>query len=181
MNPSQFLLALINAYGNKVQGRTLLQKIGFFVPLLAQLPINFGYHAYYYGPYSATIDGTLTQLKNLGFVEETSTGFGIMSGGFEICRYDYSLTDDGKKILAPFLNTKEYQAVESAVSKIRAAGDPNYMELSIAAKAYFILTSEGKPLSASELKREAKKFNWEVNEQSLSRAVKFLQAVQLAH
>jgi uncharacterized protein YwgA len=180
MKASEFLLALINAYGGKVQGRTMLQKIGFFVPVLSNVAVDLGYGAYFYGPYSSIVDGALTQLKNLGFVEEASTGFGVMSGGFEVCRYDYSLTEDGKKILEPLLGTKEYAAIIDAVGKIRGAGNPNYLELSIAAKAFYILKTQGKPLSTTELKREAEKFNWRVNEQSLTSAVKFLERVRLA-
>lgn len=129
MNASQFLLSLIAARGGKLQGRTLLQKEGYFVALLSNSPIDLGYKAHYYGPYSATVDGTLTQLKNLGFVEEASTGFGIVSGGFEMRRYDYRLTDDGRKVLQSFEQSPEYKAIEEAAHKIREAGEPNYVEL----------------------------------------------------
>lgn len=180
MSPSQFLLAIIEACGGRVQGRTMLQKKAYFVSLLSGLDVNFGFQAHYYGPYSATVDGTLTQLKNLGFVEEASTGFGIVSGGFERLRYDYSITDDGRRILEPFVRSDEYTAIDNAVSKIRDAGDPNYVELSIAAKAFYILEKQGKEMSASELRREAQKFNWTIQEHSLGRAVQFLEYVGLA-
>src|SRR5487761_771666 len=159
MNASQFLLSLIKACGEKVHGRTLLQKQSYFVSLLSGIPIDLGYQAHYYGPYSATVDGTLTQLKNLGFVEEASTGFGMVSGGFEMRRYDYRLTKDGKKVVAPFLNSPDHKGIEAAVRKIQEAGEPDYMELSIAAKAFYILRNQGKMMSTAELLKEAKKFN----------------------
>jgi uncharacterized protein YwgA len=180
MNVPEFVLALIQACGGTVRGRTMLQKRGFFVPLLSEIPIDLGYQAYFYGPYSATIDAALTQLKNLGFVEEATTGFGVVSGGFEMRRYDYTLTDDGRKILEPLLQTIEYKAVEEAVRKIRAAGDPDYFELSIAAKAYYLLGKQGREMSAIELQREAEKFDWNIQEQSLTGAVQFLERVGLA-
>lgn len=179
MNASQFILSLIRASGGKVQGRTLLQKRGYFVSLLTGLPGDLGYQAHYYGSYSATLDGTLTQMKNLGFIEEGTTGFGVVSGGFEMRRYDYSLTEDGEKVLQPFSKSGEYRAIEAAVRKIQEAGDPDYVELSIAAKAFFILKKQKKGMTAAELMKEATKFNWNIPEHSLGRAVAFLTAVGL--
>jgi len=179
MNTSQFILSLIKASGGKVQGRTLLQKRGYFVSLLTGLAVDLGYHAHYYGPYSATLDGTLTQMKNLGFIEEGTTGFGIVSGGFEMRRYDYSLTEDGESVFQPFSTSPEYRAIEEAVHKIQRAGDPDYVELSIAAKAFFILKKQDKGMTAAELMKEAEKFNWNIPERSLGRAVTFLTSVGL--
>jgi uncharacterized protein YwgA len=180
MNASQFVLSLIQASGGRVRGRTLLQKTGYFVSIFTGLGIDLRYQAYFYGPYSATMDGTLTQLKNLGFVEEASTGFGVVSGGFEMRRYDYCLTDDGKKICEPLLTTSEYRAIEDAVRKIRDAGQTDYMDLSIAAKAHFILQKKGKGMTTAELRKEAESLNWNISDQSLSRAVEFLKNVHLA-
>lgn len=180
MNASQFLLCVIHACGDRVRGRTLLQKKAFFVSVLMGIPDTFRYEAHYYGPYSATIDGTLTQLKNLGFVEEASTGFGIVSGGFEMRRYDYCLTDDGKKVLEPLRKAPDYPLIEKAVGQIRNAGEPDYVELSIAAKAFFILRKQKKPMTGAELLKEARKFNWNIPERSLGSAVDFLKRVGLA-
>jgi uncharacterized protein YwgA len=180
MNASHFLLSVISACGGRVCGRTLLQKKSYFIGLLTRVPVHLGYQAHYYGPYSPVVDGTLTQMKNLGFVEEASTGFGIVSGGFEVRRYDYSLTEDGKKVLKPVLEGSEYKAIQEAVNKIREAGEPDYVELSIAAKAFYILSGRQKGMSSAELLREAKRFNWNISEKSLRRAVDFLKRVGLA-
>ena len=180
MNASEFVLSLIQTCGGKVHGRTLLQKTGYFVSILTGLSVDLRYQAHFYGPYSATIDGTLTQLKNLGFVEEATTGFGVVSGGFEMRRYDYCLTEDGKKICEPLVNDPEYRQIAEAVRKIREAGQPDYMELSIAAKTFFILRKQGKGMTTDELRKEAENLNWNIPEQSLVRAVEFLRNVQLA-
>jgi uncharacterized protein YwgA len=180
MNTSQFVLSLIHAFGGRVKGRTLLQKRGYFVSLLTGLGVDLGYQAHYYGPYSAGLDGTLTHMKNLGFVEEGTTGFGVVSGGFEMRRYDYSLTEDGERILQPFVKTAEYAKIAQAVRKIKEAGDPDYIELSIAAKAFFILKKQQTAMTAVQLTKEAAKFNWNIPEHSLGRAVEFLSTVGLA-
>lgn len=180
MNASRFLLFMIHASGGSVDGRTLLQKKSYFVSLLSGISVNLGYQAHYYGPYSAIVDGTLTQLRNLGFVEESSTGFGIVSGGFEMRRYDYRITPDGRQIIKPFLQGTEYKAVEEAVQKIRDAGEPDYMELPVAAKAYYILQKQEKRMSTAELTEEAKEFNWNIQRKSFDRAIQFLKRVNLA-
>src|SRR5260370_26318804 len=118
-------------------------------------------------------------MKNHGFIEEGTTGFGVVSGGFEMRRYDYSLTEDGEKVLQPFSKSAEYRAIEAAVRKIQEAGDPDYVELSIAAKAFFILQKQQKGMTAAELMKEATKFNSNIPEHSLGRAVAFLTAVGL--
>ena len=179
MNAIQFVLALLDASGGQLQGRTLLQKKAYFVSLLSGVDPGLDFNAHYYGPYSAALDSTVTQLKNLGFIGEDSAGFGVYSEGFELRRYDYTLTSDGKRLVAAFRNSKEYEELASAVEKIKKAGDPSYLELSIAAKAYFILDKRNKAMSNSEIRREAEKFRWDIQPQSLERAVGFLQQVNL--
>jgi uncharacterized protein YwgA len=180
MNAIRFVLALLDASGGGLQGRTLLQKKAYFASLLSGLDPGLDFNAHYYGPYSAVLDSTVGQLKNLGFIGEDSTGYGVSSEGFELRRYDYTLSSDGKKLVATFRSSEEYRKVASAVAKIKEAGDPGYLELSIAAKTYFILDKRNKSMSNSEIKREAEKsFNWSIQPQSLERAVRFLQQVDL--
>jgi uncharacterized protein YwgA len=180
MNAIRFVLALLDASGGRLQGRTMLQKKAYFASLLSGVDPGLDFNAHYYGPYSAVLDSTVAQLKNLGFIGEDVTGYGVSSEGFELRRYDYSISADGKKLLASFCNSDEYKKIASAVAKIREAGDPSYFELSIAAKTYFILDRRNKPMSNSEIKREAaKSFNWSIQPQSLDRAVQFLQQVDL--
>ncbi len=180
MNAIQFVLALFDASVGRIQGRTLIQKKAYFVSLLSVVDPGLDFNAHYYGPYSAVVDSTVAQLKNLGFLGEGCMGYGVSSDGFELQRYDYTLTADGQKLLAALRASPEYRSVASAVSKIKKAGDPGYVELSIAAKTYFILDKRGKPMSPSEIRREAEKsFNWTIQPGSLERAVKFLQQVDL--
>jgi len=174
MSATNFLLMLISAAGGSIQGRTNLQKTAFFVSILSGIDPGLGFDAHYYGPYSSTTDGTVFQLKNLGFVQESSTGFGVVSGGFEMKRYDYVLTDDGRKVVEPLKATSDYAAISKALERIKAAGDPNYVELSIAAKTFFILRGSDKPASPAEVIAAAKRFDWNITPQALEKAVHFL-------
>ena len=181
MRPTDFLLCLIDASDGEIEGRTLLQKRVFFVTQLLGQDFGLKFDAHYYGPYSATVEGTATQLKNLGFLKESNTGFGILKEGFEVRRYDYSLTNDGKVLVEKLRNTPEYENIKQATDQIREAGNPNYMELSIAAKAYFLLRKkEGSGMSVGELKKEAEKYNWNISKDSITRAIAFLKSTGLA-
>ncbi len=180
MKPTDFVLCLIDACGGTVSGRTLLQKMAFFVAELLGEDFGLKFDAHYYGPFSSTVEGTLIQLKNLGFVQESSTGFGILSDGFEVRRYDYSLTDDGRQLLEGLRSSALYSRIQDSVRRIRAAGNPNYIELSIAAKAYFILKRKEGGMSISEIQKEAEKYSWNISPRSIERAVAFLQSVKLA-
>jgi uncharacterized protein YwgA len=179
MNAAQFLLSLVDASNGTIQGRTLLQKRAFFVSLLSGVDSGLGFDAHYYGPYSSTLDNAVAQLKNLDFVDEDDTPFGVISGGFEMRRYDYKLTSQGNEVAEKLRKTDEYKLIRESVKKIEAAGNPNYFELSIAAKAFFILRKQRRPMSTDEIKREAEKFHWEIQPQSLEKAVTFLQRLGL--
>jgi uncharacterized protein YwgA len=181
MRPTDFLLSLIDASGGAIAGRTLLQKRAFFVTQLLGEDFGLKFDAHYYGPYSATVEGTATQLKNLGFLQESNTGFGILSDGFEVRRYDYALTSDGKVLVEKLRNTREYERINEATRRMLTAGDPNYMELSIAAKAYFLLKKkEGSGMSVAELIKQAEKYSWNISPESVQRGIAFLKSIGLA-
>jgi uncharacterized protein YwgA len=138
MNAMDFLISLIDISGG-VQGRTLLQKRAYFVTELVGVDACLNFDAHFYGPYSPVVENTMTHLKNLRFVEESATAYGVDNAGFEMKRYDYRLTSDGEKIASRLRNTFEYNQIKKGLSLLRDAGNPDYMELSIAAKALFIL------------------------------------------
>jgi len=180
MTADDFLLLVIQYFGGEIQGRTLLQKRAFFASVLSGVDPGLRFDAHYYGPYSSTVDNTLGRLRALGFVSEDNLGFGVAPSGFEMRRYDYRLTDDGKQIVRVLESQPEFQAVKSACQRILSAGDPDYFTLSIAAKAFFILRKrDGKGMSRNEIIGEAKKFDWNITPDSLEKAVSFLEQVSL--
>ena len=64
MNPTVFLIGLLDASGGSVRGRTYLQKLTYFVTLLADVKLELGFDAHFYGPYSEIVENALIQLKN---------------------------------------------------------------------------------------------------------------------
>ena len=179
------ILMLLDAFDGSIRGKTLLQKRLFFLQELLSEPLPMGFRAHYFGPYSDTISEEVGMLRSSGLVEEAAQSFGTIDPrGFERSRYDYRLTEDGKAAVA-FLKLRypeEAQCVQEAVARLRSAGDPDYMELSIAAKAYFILRNAGdETLELSDVAKEAKKFGWDVTEQQIKKAAEFLQKLDLVH
>jgi len=182
MRAPDFVLCLLDASGGSIQGRTLLQKRAYFVSVLMGQDEPLGFTAHYYGPYSPMIDGAVTQLKSLGFVDEATIGFGSMGGeGFEVKRYDYRLTEDGRKItdVLKKSNQDDWQRICEILRVLERAGDPNYVELSFAAKTFFVLRAKKKAMKREELIREAKSFDWKIPSSSLERALSLLEQVGL--
>jgi len=178
MKATDFLLCLIDASGGAIRGRTLLQKTAYFVAQQVGFGKRLDFIPHFYGPFSPTVDEALGKLSAFGFVDEGTTGFGAVNrSGFEVRRHDYALTDDGSQIVEAIKRNEPeaYQNIRDAVQRIRGAGDPDYLELSIAAKTYLILKRKGRPLTADEVRSAARELNWEITEQSIQKAVGLLE------
>lgn len=176
---SNTVLVALNAFGGRMSGRTLLQKRLFFIGELLQW--DLGYDAHFYGPFADEISSGLMELKLGGLLKEEVYGFGGDSLGFERRRYDYQVTEQGLQGLAWLRQhyPEQVQAIEQAVQRIRAAGDLDYMSLSIAAKAYWILKGTGEPLTPAQIAEKAASFSWQVTPQQVQQAIGFLEKLGL--
>lgn len=182
------LLMTYHAHDGSISGRTNLQKIMYFVGL--ELTKNklenfnkFGYKPHYFGPYSGEIDKQNNTMQALGFVEESQCHTGrVDEKGFEICRFDYQLTPDGKglaeKIAEKFV--QHWGAIESTVNKIKQSG-LDYVQLSIAAKSYFLLDQSGGESTVEKIVALADNFDWEVSSEQVRQAGNFLVDLGLIH
>lgn len=175
------LLLTYDALGGSIRGKTNLQKKMYFLGIM--LREDFGYGPHYYGPYSASVAAANQELKTLGYLSETKASAGaVNTSGFEVARHDFSLTPDAYSVLAlkKMRLQSDWERLERAVHRLTQAGDLSYMELSIAAKAYFLLDQQGKPADAEDLVRLAHQFGWTITEDDVSKAVQFLAALELA-
>jgi uncharacterized protein YwgA len=182
MQPSDFVLLAYDALGGKINGSTNLQKKVYFLSIMLDRE-DFGYDAHYYGPYSPLVASVNRELKSLGFIQESVASSGAYDQrGFEVARHDFELTDDGRSIVCSIKkrHSSESLALQNAAKKLEALGDIDYVQLSIAAKAYFLLCQTGKPTTNSELAKMARKFNWKVSETDIQRAVESLYKLGLA-
>jgi len=181
MKADRLILLVLDHSGGTISGKTLLQKRCFFLAEL--LGKDLHYQAHYYGPYSVEVEEGLARLKGLGFVQERSLGFGVAdSVGFEVRRYDYTLTDDGRTVVKTLKEREpaECAKVMSVLDKLKAAGDTgDYVELSIAAKTCHILSETESPMTTCAIRTAAKNLVWDIPEESINKAYAFLEKLNM--
>lgn len=173
------LLLVYKAFDGNVRGKTMLQKRVYFVSVM--LGLDLGYDAHYYGPYSEDVASANTELKSLGYLSEYSAGWGVDQRGFEMARYDYSLTEAGKRLAERKTehSQKLWQSVQRAVNVVKQAGNLDYMEFSIAAKAYFVVTRLNGKATLDDISAMLPKFGWKVSAEQLATATEFLKQANL--
>jgi uncharacterized protein YwgA len=140
------------------------------------------FKAHFYGPYSPSLDDTLNELVSIGLLEQRQIGFGAADrSGFEIRRNDFELTDGGKEIVALVKKSDaaEWAEIEKSVRRIHDAGDPGYVELSISAKVYFIVSSRDEKLTRHAITRHAQSLGWDISPESIEKAITFLERLDL--
>lgn len=182
MNTRDFVFLAFKAFGGKLQGKTAIQKKLYFLGFLTGMSEHLGYLAHYYGPYSAEVSDAIGEMKSLGFLEESVAGFGFNRTGFEVCRYDYKLKPDGQHIANR--KAKEYsddwEKIQSTAKLIQEASKQvDYMELSIAAKAFYLLTERGGEASDKDIVKLAPSFGWSIKPAEIQKAYKFLEKLKL--
>ena len=169
------LLVVKDAGENGLQGRTLLQKKVYFLSEL--MGIDFGFSAYYYGPYSGVVAGNLESLVNHGFLKEVTEVFETIPPRNvfgEIHRHTYFLTDDAKELWSDIENDSEFPEWKRELDRINAyeiAYDFN--KLSIAAKVHYIVNWRQKS-TIEEVKQVAKEYDWDVSTEDIESVLSFL-------
>jgi hypothetical protein len=182
LKPRAIILLAIDAFGGKVDGKTLLQKRLYFTEILVGEKLGLEFDAHYYGPYSAVINSELSTLKLQGQLREETSSYGYSGeSGFEMRRHCYELTPDGKAGVQWLRQNyaSDCQCVTTAAKRVVDAGNLDYMELSFAAKSHWILRKTNKPLSETDIANEAGRFGWEVKPAQVHRGVEFLHKVGL--
>lgn len=168
------LIIIFGSLGGRVQSKTKVQKLCYFLSVIFGL--DFGFKAHYYGPYSQQVENALDDLLGIGFVEAKRERFGAGAGGFEVVRFDYSLTSDGKAIYQELKGTPEAKKMIEQLKKMK---DFDYVKLSIAAKSYYILKQDDKPMNADKIREKSKNFNWNITDKDINSAIDFLKGLHL--
>jgi len=173
------MLLAYKAFGGTIKGKTMLQKRVYFLSVF--LNSDLGYEAHYYGPYSEGVATANLEIKSLGYLSESVAGWGVDQRGFEISRYDYTLTEAGARIAdrKAALNPDLWKRIEASAKVVTEAGNLDYMELSIAAKAYYILTQLKHKATLEDIAKMLPKFGWKVSIEELQKATEFLQKANL--
>jgi uncharacterized protein YwgA len=171
------LVVILGAMEGTIQSKTKIQKLCYFLSIVLQM--DFGFRAHYYGPYSQQIEAALDDLLGMGFVTATINKFGVVSGGFEIVRYDYSLTKDGNAMYEDIKSTPSSVEIINFINKLKTMEDIDYLKLSIAAKAYYVLNKEEQPMGKHKIREKAKHFNWDITDVDINSAISFLENIDL--
>lgn len=173
MEARHFLLMIIDVCGKTIESKTKLHKIAYFISLI--LKKDFQFNAYFYGPYSRPIEEGLGELTGSGFLNVNICSYGIdTTRGFEKKRYAYEITKAGDDLLN-HLKTQyrdEYNVINEKAGILK---DENYVDLSIAAKANFILNKEKQPLTLEQIRGKAHEFNWSISSGEIDSAIKILE------
>jgi uncharacterized protein YwgA len=172
-------LLAYKAFDGKVRGKTMLQKRLYFLSVF--LKADLGYEAHYYGPYSEDVATANAEMKSLGFLSESVTGYGVDQRGFEMARYDYSLSEAGAKVAEKkaVSHPELWRKILGAAQLIKDAGKLDYMELSIAAKAYYVITKLNRKATLADISAMLPMFGWTVSEHELRKATEFLAKTNL--
>jgi uncharacterized protein YwgA len=173
---------VLHAAEGRIEGRTKLQKMVYFVGVLTKRENELGFRPHFYGPYSQDVAAAVDKLRALGFLCQTIIGGGGTDRhGFEIARYDYELTEDGKQIAEEKRQTypKTWKRIKAAVNRILKSDIDDYVKLSIAAKTYFIHGKLKGSTSASDLEQLSTRFGWKVSRDEIQEAFQWLKSVHL--
>lgn len=177
MELDKLILVLLDLSDGCIKGKTLLQKRSYFMSILLEKPV--GFKAHYYGPYSPQVDEALAKMKSLDFIEEQFHGYGMTDNdGFEVKRFDYVLTQDGKTIVDRHIdnNKDEFNRIKEVYKRLQYAGDINdHVSLSIAAKIHYISSKNDSILTKEEIEKKAKNLGWNFTQQQFEKANQFLE------
>lgn len=182
MDTRDFLLLAYKAFHGEINGKTTLQKKLYFLGVMLGELQNLRYRPHYYGPYSSSVAEANEDIKSIGYIEESViSGGSVNSQGFEVARYDYKLTEFGNRIADQKIkkNKKEWEKIKNSADIINDTGESDYMRLSIAAKAYYVLSQNDGEISLKEIKDLTKKLGWSVDTSELKKAANFLEKIDL--
>jgi len=182
MMPTDFVHISLHALGGEVHGKTALQKKIYFLGVLTDTLEELGYRPHFYGPYSDEVAQAMQELKTIGYVEQDVRSTGMAdAAGFERSRYDYRLTDVGKRVAQAKATASGglWTKLQTIAERLKTAGNVDYMKLSIAAKTFFLLGQPGASPSKDDLAQLASKFGWRVTPEEVQEAGKYLQKLEL--
>ena len=182
MDTRDFLQLALLACDGEIKGKTMLQKMLYFLGLLTDCAGNLGYRAHFYGPYSDEVNHALTYLKTIDVLDESVTPWGAVDqSGFEVRRYDFRLNAQGRKLaeLKARQNPEMWTKITAAREKLSQAGKMDYVSLSIAAKTYFMLGEKRGPATESDLVALAPRFGWSVTPAQIRDAATYLSRLGL--
>lgn len=169
------IVAVIGKVGGDGLGRTAIQKLVYF--LREKKIVDAEYYAYFYGPYSAEVKGSLSSLVAYGFVDEKME---LTPDNQRI--YKYTLTKDGEDLLHKRIEKQAENQVERIEKVVNAAKEYSpglgAVDLSVPAKTHFVL-SEKNFMTVNDIEITAGKLGWKVERRQIKKSVRLLENLGL--
>lgn len=169
------LLAIAEAFGNSLHGRTMIQKVGYFIAV--QTNSDLGYAPHYYGPYSATMAATISErVQNGDLQEKVIARDADFLGNDEVRKfYEYDLTKTGQSAIQ-IHRSWHPEEFDQAVGVAKAIRDlkVDYMQLSFAAKVHCISRQQKTDLNVDSIREKAAEMGWKMTPKDVDQGVSIL-------
>ncbi|MDD9813747.1 MAG: hypothetical protein OXU37_05725 [Thaumarchaeota archaeon] len=146
-------------------GRTVLQKLVYFVSL--KINVDIGHYAHYYGPFSEDVSMEIARLWGHGLVQEnapTRTKPG----------YTYTLTKGGELLGERVAgeNEREYAEIVSVVRECRGFCELRHKQLAFASKIHYLRARMD--TKDPDLISTGRKIGWVMGEDDVSSGFRLL-------
>jgi len=175
LDPVDAVLLLVHTNGDRIDGRTVIQKLVYFTQLLVPLSRKFHFVPHFYGPYSSELAALLDSLVGLRFLRAEVTRTPRHRD-----MYSYRLTEDGLAVTSRLQDSGDAKKVLSVIEKCRSLTALNPDVLSYAAKANHILSQRRRAYTDAQVVAEGKKFGWHMTPDQVKRGVDVLLDLGLA-
>jgi uncharacterized protein YwgA len=174
------VLLIIHACGDRVEGRTVLQKLAYFASLA--LHTGLGHRAHYYGPFSPKVEDALNNAVIAGELHETVERMPDWHGGPDLLKYTYTLDHAGERRVDSLIENhpQAWDRIHGAVTAIQdALPNLDQKTLSSAAKTHLIVSEAEGPVPVEEIPVFARRLGWHLSPTQVTRTVDILQKLQL--
>jgi hypothetical protein len=168
------VLILLHECGEVVTGKTILQKLGYF--LTFKEGIDLGFSPHFYGPFSRELEQDVELLVLSGLTEEQTTSLGTTREGLPIGNTRYALTPKGAERAMKVAEAFPQMAEDARAlgRSLQARGTVNPRAVSVAAKVHFIARTKQLPLTREEIAHQANELGWQVQPNEVNFAVELL-------
>jgi uncharacterized protein YwgA len=157
-----------------------MQKLAYFTSL--GLNIGLGHRAHFFGPYSSKVEDAVSNAVIAGEIHETVERMPHWSGGPDVLKYTYELTENGRTRVERLVkqHRQEWNSVRESVDAIQTVL-PNLDQktLSSAAKTYLIISESEEGVDEAEIPALAKRLGWDLNGDQVRDTVMLLERLNL--
>lgn len=175
MDRFDLVLAMLDSNGGKVDGRTVVQKLGYFASKCTRLE-GVHYRDFFYGPFSKAVALALEDLGAAMLLYEIVRSSPIES-------YTYVLTDDGRTIVKEVKERcrRECAVIDRIVSVCRDRCNLEAHPLACAAKSHYMMEhgSGGEDRSPAGIEAMVRDFGWNLGGEEIRCGVGLLKALDL--